>query len=123
MINETKKIMRPDILVNATCVRVPTFIGHAESVNIEFDSYLSEEEAKEVLDNSNGCKVIDEREDGGYLTPVECSGRDEAFISRIRKDDTVEYGLNMWIVSDNLRKGAALNTIQIAEALNDEFLY
>ena len=123
MINETKKIMRPDILVNATCVRVPTFIGHAESINIEFDSYISEEEAREVLENSNGCKVIDERDDGGYSTPVECSGTDETYISRIRKDDTVEYGLNIWVVSDNLRKGAALNTIQIAEALNDEFLY
>ena len=123
MINETKKIMRPDILVNATCVRVPTFIGHAESINIEFDSYISEEEAREILENSSGCKVIDERDDGGYSTPVECSGTDETYISRIRKDDTVEYGLNIWVVSDNLRKGAALNTIQIAEALNDEFLY
>ena len=123
MINETKKIMRPDILVNATCVRVPTFIGHAESINIEFDSYISEEEAREILESSSGCKVIDERDDGGYSTPVECSGTDETYISRIRKDDTVEYGLNIWVVSDNLRKGAALNTIQIAEALNDEFLY
>ena len=123
MINETKKIMRPDILVNATCVRVPTFIGHAESINIEFDSHISEDEAREVLENSSGCKVIDERDDGGYSTPVECSGTDETYISRIRKDDTVEYGLNIWVVSDNLRKGAALNTIQIAEALNDEFLY
>ena len=123
MINETKKIMRSDILVNATCVRVPTFIGHAESINIEFDSYISEEEAREILENSSGCKVIDERDDGGYSTPVECSGTDETFISRIRKDDTVEYGLNIWVVSDNLRKGAALNTVQIAEALNDEFLY
>ena len=123
MINETKKIMRPDLLVNATCVRVPTFIGHAESINIEFDSHISEEEAREILENSSGCKVIDERDDGGYSTPVESSGTDETYISRIRKDDTVEYGLNIWVVSDNLRKGAALNTIQIAEALNDEFLY
>jgi aspartate-semialdehyde dehydrogenase len=124
MINETKKIMRPDILVNATCVRVPTFIGHAESINIEFDSHISEEEAREVLENSSGCKVIDERDDGGYSTPVECSGTDETYISRIRKDDTVEYGLNIWVVSDNLRKGAGLEHLyKLPEALNDEFLY
>ncbi len=123
MINETKKIIRPDILVNATCVRVPTFIGHAESINIEFDSPISEEEAREVLEHASGCSVYDERENGGYSTPVDSAGNDATYISRIRRDETVEYGLNLWVVSDNLRKGAALNAIQIAEALNEDFLY
>ena len=123
MINETKKIMRPDILINATCVRVPTFIGHAESINLEFDSPISEEEAREVLEQASGCIVYDEREDGGYSTPVEAAGHDATYISRIRVDETVEYGLNLWVVSDNLRKGAALNAIQIAEAINEDYLY
>ena len=123
MINETKKIMRPDILINATCVRVPTFIGHAESINLEFDSPISEEEAREVLEQASGCIVYDEREDGGYSTPVESAGHDATYISRIRVDETVEYGLNLWVVSDNLRKGAALNAIQIAEAINEDYLY
>jgi len=123
MINETKKIIRPDILVNATCVRVPTFIGHAESINVEFDSPISEEEAREVLEHASGCSVYDERENGGYSTPVDSAGNDATYISRIRRDETVEYGLNLWVVSDNLRKGAALNAIQIAEALNEDFLY
>ena len=115
--------MRPDILINATCVRVPTFIGHAESINLEFDSPISEEEAREVLEQASGCIVYDEREDGGYSTPVEAAGHDATYISRIRVDETVEYGLNLWVVSDNLRKGAALNAIQIAEAINEDYLY
>jgi aspartate-semialdehyde dehydrogenase len=123
MINETKKIMRPDILVNATCVRVPTFIGHAESINLEFDSPISEDEAREVLEQASGCTVYDEREDGGYSTPVDSAGNDATYISRIRRDETVDYGLNLWVVSDNLRKGAALNAIQIAEAVNEDYLY
>ena len=123
MINETKKIMRQDILINATCVRVPTFIGHAESINLEFDSPISEEEAREVLEQASGCIVYDEREDGGYSTPVEAAGHDATYISRISVDETVEYGLNLWVVSYNLRKGAALNAIQIAEAINEDYLY
>ena len=122
MINETKKIMRPDILINATCVRVPTFIGHAESINLEFDSPISEEEAREVLEQASGSIVYDEREGGGYSTPVEAAGHDATYISRIRVDDTVEYGLNLWVVSDNLRKGAALNAVQILELLKEKHL-
>ena len=94
-----------------------------EITHAEFEKDYDLNKVREILKSAPGCKVIDERDDGGYSTPVECSGTDETYISRIRKDDTVEYGLNIWVVSDNLRKGAALNTIQIAEALNDEFLY
>jgi len=114
---ETKKILDPKIKVTCTAVRVPVFIGHSESVNIEFEKEISADEARDILREAPGCLVIDKHEDGGYITPYECAGEDATFISRIREDSTVENGLNMWIVSDNLRKGAALNAIQIAELL------
>ncbi len=114
---ETKKILDPKIKVSATAVRVPVFVGHAESVNMEFENPISANEAKEILRQAPGIMVIDKREAGGYITPVESAGEDASFISRIREDITVENGLAMWVVSDNLRKGAALNTIQIAETL------
>jgi aspartate-semialdehyde dehydrogenase len=117
MLVETKKILDPKIKVTATAVRVPVFVGHSESVNIEFESPISAEEAREILREAPGCLVIDKHEPGGYVTPVECVGDYATFISRIREDATVENGLAMWVVSDNLRKGAALNTVQIAEAL------
>ncbi|MBA8838021.1 MULTISPECIES: aspartate-semialdehyde dehydrogenase [unclassified Ochrobactrum] len=117
MVAETKKMLDPKIKLTATAVRVPVFIGHSESVNIEFENPLSPEEAREILREAPGCQVIDKREDGGYITPYESAGEDATYISRIREDITVENGLAMWIVSDNLRKGAALNTIQIAELL------
>jgi aspartate-semialdehyde dehydrogenase len=117
MLVETKKILDPAIKLVATCVRVPVFIGHSESVNIEFENPISADEAREILRKSPGCLVIDKREPGGYVTPYEAAGEDATYISRIREDATVENGLAMWIVSDNLRKGAALNAIQIAEAL------
>ena len=121
MINETKKILDNDIKVSATCVRVPTFIGHAESVNIEFENYISSEEASKVLAEAPGCLVdLDDKE--SYTTPIDCAGNDHTYISRIRNDDSVENGLNLWVVSDNLRKGAALNTIQIAEILEKNYL-
>ena len=114
---ETRKILDPKIKLTATCVRVPVFVGHSEAVNIEFEKEISAEEAREILREAPGCMVVDKREDGGYVTPVECVGDFATFISRIREDATVENGLNLWIVSDNLRKGAALNTVQIAESL------
>ncbi|MGV8937665.1 MAG: aspartate-semialdehyde dehydrogenase [Allorhizobium sp.] len=114
---ETKKILDPKIRVTCTAVRVPVFIGHSESVNIEFKNEISADEARDILREAPGCLVIDKHEDGGYITPYECAGEDATFISRIREDATVENGLNIWIVSDNLRKGAALNAIQIAELL------
>ena len=114
---ETQKILDPDIQVVATCVRVPVFISHSESVNIEFEQPITAEKARSILRAAPGCLVIDKREPGGYATPLECAGEDATFISRIRKDPTVEHGLAMWIVSDNLRKGAALNAVQIAECL------
>ncbi|MXN65107.1 aspartate-semialdehyde dehydrogenase [Stappia sp. GBMRC 2046] len=114
---ETKKMLDPKIKVTCTAVRVPVFIGHAESVNIEFEKPLSAEDARSILREAPGCLVVDKQEDGGYVTPYECAGEDATFISRIREDATVENGLNIWVVSDNLRKGAALNTIQIAELL------
>tara|TARA_Y100000588_G_scaffold391290_1_gene499467 strand:+ start:3056 stop:4081 length:1026 start_codon:yes stop_codon:yes gene_type:complete len=117
MMRETQKILDHDIVVSATCVRVPTFIGHAEAVNIEFHDRLNEEEAREALTEAPGVIVVDERVDGGYVTPSECTGEDATFVSRIRQDETVPFGLNMWVVSDNLRKGAALNAVQIAEEL------
>ena len=121
MIYETKKILDNDIKVSATCVRVPTFIGHAESVNIEFENYISSEEASKVLAEAPGCLVdLDDKE--SYATPIDCAGNDHTYISRIRNDDSVENGLNLWVVSDNLRKGAALNTIQIAEILEKDYL-
>ena len=117
MMAETKKILDPAILLTATCVRVPVFIGHSEAVNIEFENPISAEEAREILSRAPGCLVIDRREPGGYITPVECAGEDATYISRIREDATVEHGLVLWCVSDNLRKGAALNAVQIAEVL------
>jgi len=114
---ETKKILDPSIDVTATCVRVPVFIGHAEAVNVEFERPISVNEARAALKRAPGLSVIDHRADEGYATPLECAGDDLVFVSRIRKDPTIENGLSMWVVSDNLRKGAALNAIQIAEAL------
>jgi len=117
MMVETQKILDPDIQVMATCVRVPVFIGHSEAVNIEFERPITAERARSILRASPGVLIIDKREDGGYATPVECAGEDATFVSRIRKDPTVEHGLSLWVVSDNLRKGAALNAVQIAECL------
>jgi aspartate-semialdehyde dehydrogenase len=117
MVVETKKILDRKIKVTATCVRVPVFVGHSEVVNIEFENPITVDEARDILRNAPGCIVIDKHEPGGYVTPYEAAGEDATFISRIREDATVENGLSMWIVSDNLRKGAALNTIQIAECL------
>ena len=117
MVAETRKILDPDIAVTATCVRAPVFIGHAEAINIEFDGPLSETKARALLKSAPGVVVVDNRVDEGYVTPQECAGEDAVFVSRIRKDPTVENGLNIWVVSDNLRKGAALNTVQIAEEL------
>ncbi len=114
---ETQKILDPDIQVVATCVRVPVFIGHSEAVNVEFAKPITAERARAVLREAPGVLVIDKREDGGYITPVEAAGEDATYVSRIRKDPTVENGLVLWIVSDNLRKGAALNAVQIAECL------
>ena len=117
MVAETKKMLDPGIKVTATCVRVPVFIGHSEAVNLEFEEPISADEAREILREAPGCLVIDKRENGGYVTPVESAGEDATYISRIREDPTVENGLNIWVVSDNLRKGAALNAVQIAELL------
>ena len=122
MMAETKKILDPAIKVTATCVRVPVFIGHAEAVNVEFESEIGLDQAREALRNAEGVTVIDHRADEGYVTPVEAAGDDQVYVSRIREDSTVENGLNLWIVSDNLRKGAALNTVQIAEALVQDYL-
>jgi aspartate-semialdehyde dehydrogenase len=117
MAAETRKILDPDIKVTATCVRVPVFVGHSEAINVEFERPITPEQARDILREAPGCMVVDKREDGGYVTPVECVGDYATFISRIRKDPTVENGLALWCVSDNLRKGAALNAIQIAEIL------
>jgi aspartate-semialdehyde dehydrogenase len=117
MMAETKKILDPKIKLTATCVRVPVFVGHSEAVNIEFENPISADEARDILRNAPGCLVIDKREPGGYVTPYEAAGEDATYISRIREDATVENGLQMWVVSDNLRKGAALNAVQIAECL------
>ncbi|MEL6919763.1 MAG: aspartate-semialdehyde dehydrogenase, partial [Pseudomonadota bacterium] len=114
---ETKKMLDPKIKVTCTAVRVPVFISHAESVNIEFENEITADEARNILREAPGCLVIDKHEDGGYITPYEAAGEDATYISRIREDITVENGLNLWVVSDNLRKGAALNTVQIAEVL------
>jgi aspartate-semialdehyde dehydrogenase len=114
---ETRKIMGADIDVTATCVRVPVFIGHSEAVTIEFENPVSADEARSILRSAPGCIVIDKHEDGGYVTPHEAAGEDATYISRIRTDPTVDNGLVLWVVSDNLRKGAALNAIQIAEVL------
>ena len=122
MVAETKKIVDKSIKVTATCVRVPVFVGHSEAVNIEFEDFLDEDEARDILREAPGIMVVDKREDGGYVTPVECVGDYATFISRIRQDSTIENGLNLWCVSDNLRKGAALNAVQIAETLANRVL-
>lgn len=122
MAAETKKIIDTSIKVTATCVRVPVFVGHSEAVNIEFEEFLDEDEAREILRTAPGVLVVDKREDGGYITPVECVGDFATFVSRIRQDSTIENGLNLWCVSDNLRKGAALNAVQIAEVLVNRVL-
>jgi len=114
---ETRKILGPDILVQATCVRVPVFIGHSEAVTVEFELPVTASDARNILRDAPGVVVMDTREDGGYITPADCAGEDAVFVSRIRKDPTVEHGLSFWCVSDNLRKGAALNAVQIAEAV------
>jgi aspartate-semialdehyde dehydrogenase len=117
MVVETRKILDPDIQVFATCVRVPVFIGHGEAVSVEFAKPITVAEARAALREAPGVSVVDQREDGGYITPLECVGEDAVFVSRIRKDPTVANGLSFWCVSDNLRKGAALNAVQIAETL------
>ena len=122
MVAETKKIIDPKIKVTATCVRVPVFVGHSEAINIEFEEFLDEDEARDILREAPGLMVIDKREDGGYVSPVECVGDFATFVSRIRQDGTLENGLNLWCVSDNLRKGAALNAVQIAEVLGQRVL-
>ncbi len=122
MVAETKKIVDPAIKVTATCVRVPVFVGHSESINIEFEDHLDENEARDILREAPGIMVIDKREDGGYVTPIECVGDFATFVSRIRQDSTIDNGLNLWCVSDNLRKGAALNAVQIAELLGVKVL-
>ena len=122
MAAETKKILDPAIKVTATCVRVPVFVGHSEAVNVEFEDFLDEDEARDILREAPGLMVIDKREPGGYVTPIECVGDYATFVSRIRQDSTIENGLNMWVVSDNLRKGAALNAVQIAELLGSRVL-
>ncbi len=122
MVAETKKIIDPKIKVTATCVRVPVFVGHSEAINIEFEEFLDEDEARDILREAPGLMVIDKREDGGYVSPVECVGDFATFVSRIRQDNTLENGLNLWCVSDNLRKGAALNAVQIAEVLGQRVL-
>jgi len=123
MMVETKKILDPAIKLTATCVRVPVFIGHAEAINIEFESPISEEEAREALRDAPGITLIDRRIDDGYVTPAECAGEDPVFVSRVRTDSTVENGLSLWVVADNLRKGAALNAVQIAEHLVADYLH
>jgi len=117
MMVETQKILDPDIQLTATCVRVPVFVGHSEAVTIEFEEAITAERARQLLRAAPGVLVVDKREDGGYVTPIECAGEDATYVSRIRKDPTVEHGLSLWIVADNLRKGAALNAVQIAECL------
>jgi len=122
MVVETKKIMDPKIKVTATCVRVPVFVGHSESINIELENELSAEDAQKILREAPGVMLVDKREDGGYVTPVECVGEFATYVSRVREDPTVENGLALWCVSDNLRKGAALNAVQIAELLGRRHL-
>ena len=117
MVVETKKILDPKIKLTATCVRVPVFVGHSEAVTIEFENPITADEAREILRSAPGCLVIDKREPGGYVTPIECVGDYATYVSRIRDDQTIDNGLSFWVVSDNLRKGAALNTVQIAETI------
>ncbi|MBM3564996.1 MAG: aspartate-semialdehyde dehydrogenase [Alphaproteobacteria bacterium] len=122
MVVETQKILDPNIAVHATCVRVPCFIGHAEAVNIEFERPITEDQARAALKAAPGVVVVDHRANEGYVTPVECAGEDPVYVSRIRKDPTIPNGLSIWVVADNLRKGAALNAVQIAEVLIKSFL-
>ena len=121
MISETKKILDPKINLTATCVRVPVMVSHAESLNVEFEKSFDIKKVRDILDKADGCKVVDERKNGGYTTPVEAENKNLTFISRIRKDNSRDNALNMWVVSDNLLKGAALNTVQIAERLIKDF--
>jgi len=122
MVVETRKILDPDIAVHATCVRVPVFIGHAAAVNVEFDNPISVEQARAALKAAPGVSVVDHRVDEGYVTPQESAGEDPVFVSRIRRDPTVKHGLGLWVVADNLRKGAALNAVQIADILMRDYL-
>ena len=122
MWNETHKMLDPEIALTVTCVRVPVMVGHSECVNIEFHSQMDEDEAREILRDAPGVMVVDKRDETGYITPKEAQGEFAVYVSRIRNDTTVEYGLNMWVVSDNLRKGAALNAVQIAELLHQRGL-
>jgi aspartate-semialdehyde dehydrogenase len=122
MVVETKKILDPKIKVTATCVRVPVFVGHSEAINIEFENEISASKAQAILREAPGIMLVDKREDGGYVTPVECVGEYATYVSRVREDSTVENGLSLWCVSDNLRKGAALNAVQIAELLGRKHL-
>ena len=122
MVAETKKILDPKIKLTATCVRVPVFVGHSEAINIEFENEISAKEAQDILREAPGIMLVDKREDGGYITPIECVGDFATFISRVREDSTVDNGLTLWCVSDNLRKGAALNAVQIAELLGRRHL-
>jgi aspartate-semialdehyde dehydrogenase len=122
MVVETKKILDPKIKLNATCVRVPVFVGHSEAINIEFENEISAEQAQDILREAPGVMLIDKREDGGYITPIECVGDGATYVSRVREDPTVDNGLTLWCVSDNLRKGAALNAVQIAELLGRRHL-
>ena len=122
MVAETKKILDPRIKVTATCVRVPVFVGHSEAINIEFEEPLDWQEAQDILREAPGVMLIDKRENGGYITPIECVGEYATYVSRVREDSTIENGLNLWCVSDNLRKGAALNAVQIAELLGSRVL-
>lgn len=122
MVVETKKILDPKIKVTATCVRVPVFVGHSEAINIEFEDEMSAEQAQAILREAPGVMLVDKREDGGYVTPVECVGDYATFVSRVRDDPTVDSGISLWCVSDNLRKGAALNAVQIAELLGRRHL-
>ena len=122
MVVETRKILGADIEVSATCVRVPVFVGHSEAINVEFERPLSVKEAQAMLREAPGIMLIDKHEDGGYITPIECVGEYATYVSRVRKDPTVPHGLNLWVVSDNLRKGAALNAVQIAELLGRRHL-
>ena len=122
MVVETKKILDPKIKVTATCVRVPVFVGHSEAINIEFENEISAKQAQNLLREAPGVMLVDKREDGGYATPIECVGDFATYVSRVREDSTIENGLNIWCVSDNLRKGAALNAVQIAELLGRRHL-
>jgi aspartate-semialdehyde dehydrogenase len=122
MVAETKKILDPSIKVTATCVRVPVFVGHSEAINIETEEFLDWQEAQDILRESPGIMLVDKREPGGYITPIECVGEFATYVSRVRQDSTIDNGLNLWCVSDNLRKGAALNAVQIAELLGSKVL-